>query len=92
MSAIEDGLNQPSMKQRLAGLEAERQVQEDRLSNTKAPSPVVVHPNLAEAYRRRVAELESLLDDPESRDEATAAIRSMIDDRGDAAGRRWRFA
>jgi len=38
-----------------------------------------VHPNLAEAYRRRVSELESLLEEPELRDEAMEAIRSMID-------------
>jgi hypothetical protein len=32
---------------------------------TQDPAPVMVHPNLAELYRRRVAELEQLLLDPE---------------------------
>ena len=79
MSAIEDGLYQPSMKQRLADLEGEKRVLEGRLSEVDQPSPVYVHPNLAEAYRRRVAELEGLLEEPELRDEAMQAIRSMIE-------------
>ncbi|MCU4179696.1 recombinase family protein [Bosea sp. BH3] len=79
MSAIEDGLYQPSMKLRLAELEDEKRLLTARLSEAWEPSPVLVHPNLAEAYRRRVAELESLLNDPELRDEAIEAIRSMIE-------------
>ncbi|KRE16788.1 hypothetical protein ASE66_09245 [Bosea sp. Root483D1] len=79
MSAIEEGLYQPSMKQRLADLEEEKRLLNARLSDAREPSPVRVHPNLAEAYRRRVAELESLVDDPELRDEAMEAIRSMIE-------------
>ena len=35
--------------------------------------------HLAEAYRPRIVELESLLEDPELRDEAIEAIRSMIE-------------
>ena len=34
---------------------------------------------LGEAYRRRVGELASLLEDPDLRDEAMEAIRSMIE-------------
>lgn len=79
MAAIEDGLYQPSMKQRLADLEAEQRLLTVRLSEATGPSPVLVHPNLAEAYRRRVAELESLLEDADLRDEAIEAIRSMIE-------------
>ncbi|CAH1698312.1 hypothetical protein BOSEA1005_11365 [Hyphomicrobiales bacterium] len=79
MAAIEDGLYQPAMKQRLADLEDEKRLLNARLWDAKEPSPVLVHPNLAEAYRRRVAALESLLDDPDLRDEAMEAIRSMIE-------------
>ncbi|CAH1663415.1 hypothetical protein BOSEA31B_12542 [Hyphomicrobiales bacterium] len=67
------------MKQRLADLEDEKRLLNARLWDAKEPSPVLVHPNLAEAYRRRVAALESLLDDPDLRDEAMEAIRSMIE-------------
>ena len=79
MTAIEDGLYQPSMKQRLMELENEKRSLTARLSEAAGPTPVSVHPNLAEAYRRRVNELESLLQDPELRDEAMEAIRSMIE-------------
>ena len=79
MIAIEDGLYQPSMKQRLSDLESEKRLLNARLSETTGSAPVSVHPNLAEAYRRRVSELESLLEDPELRDEAMEAIRSMIE-------------
>ena len=50
-----------------------------RLSEAREPTPIRVHPHLSEAYRRRVAELESLLEDPELRDEAIKAIRLMIE-------------
>lgn len=78
MAAIEDGLYQPSMKQRLAELEREKRLLGADLSGPGVCPAVLVHPNLAEAYRRRVAELESLLEDPELRNEAIEAIRSMI--------------
>ena len=38
----------------------------------------MIHPNLAELYRRRVADLEQLLADPELGSEAMDLIRSMI--------------
>lgn len=79
MSAIGDGLHQPSMKWRLADLDGEKRLLNARLSDGKEPSPVRVHPNLAEAYRRRVSELEILLEDPELRDEAVEAIGSLIE-------------
>lgn len=79
MSAIGDGLHQPSMKWRLADLDGEKRLLNARLSDAKEPSPVRVHPNLAEAYRRRVSELKILLEDPELRDEAMEAIGSMIE-------------
>ncbi|MGN6099331.1 MAG: hypothetical protein ACTHP8_24240 [Bosea sp. (in: a-proteobacteria)] len=79
MVAIEDGLCRPAMKQRLADVEDEKRLPSARLSDTKEPSPVLVRPNLAEAYCRRVADLESLLDDPDLRDEELEAIRSVIE-------------
>jgi DNA invertase Pin-like site-specific DNA recombinase len=79
MAAIEDGLYQPSMKQRLADLEAEQRSLTARLSEGTGPSPVLVHPNLAEAYRRRVGELECLLEDPELRDEAMEASKRALE-------------
>ena len=79
MRAIEDGLYQPSMKARLAELEAEKAdllSQKDTVSNIPNIS---VHPNLAGLYSKKVEELESLLDEAEHRDEAMELIRSLID-------------
>ena len=44
------------------------------------PSVPVLHPNLAVLYRRKVAELTSVLGHPQDRDEADTIIRSLIDD------------
>jgi hypothetical protein len=38
-----------------------------------------LHPNLADLYRRKVAELHTALNDPAARDEATTILRSLID-------------
>lgn len=37
-----------------------------------------MHPGIADIYRRRVARLAETLDDPETRLEAAAAIRSIV--------------
>ncbi len=38
-----------------------------------------IHPNLAELYRRKVAELRTSLEHPECRDGAITILRSLID-------------
>lgn len=43
-----------------------------------APSPVRLHPNLSEMYRRKVAALAETLADPEIRTPALETIRSLI--------------
>jgi site-specific DNA recombinase len=80
MEAVENGLYAPSMNDRLRALEAERNALQRLSEAAEAPSPVVVHPNLAELYRRRVAELEQLLADPELGSEAMDLIRAMVTD------------
>ncbi len=39
----------------------------------------ILHPNLAELYRRKVAELRTSLEHPECRDGAITILRSLID-------------
>ena len=77
--AIEDGLYEPAMKARLVELKEER----DRLkTETRAFDPaaldVLMHPQLAEGYRRRIERLERLLEGSEQ-DEAREIVRSMIE-------------
>ena len=76
--AIEDGLYQPSMKDRMAALEAEKAQITAELATRPDTTPVTLHPNLPVMYRLKVEELERLLADAELGAEAMAAIRSTI--------------
>lgn len=77
MTAIEDGLYQPAMKARMAELGRQKAEIEARLALVP-PTVPDVHPGIADTYRRRVARLAETLDDPETRLEAAAAIRSIV--------------
>ena len=91
MRAIEDGLYESSMKERLKCLQNERLALEVDLGETaEAEFTILSHPNLPELYRRKVEQLEAILEGPD-RAEAMDLIRSMIDrvelrPRGEAKG------
>jgi acyl-CoA dehydrogenase len=79
MQAIEDGLYDTAMKERMRELRAERIALGTEPEGTFAPElDVLIHPRLPDLYRRKVAELERVLDGPD-REEAMELIRSMID-------------
>jgi site-specific DNA recombinase len=77
--AIEDGLYQPSMKARMAELEAEKAALEEQLATAPELPKVRLHPNLAGMYRQNVAALEQALADPEIKAEAAQIVRSQIE-------------
>jgi site-specific DNA recombinase len=78
--AIEDGMyHQPSMKARMADLEAEKAALEQRLASTPEPPKIRLHPNLPGLYREKVAALEQALADPAIKAAAAEVIRSHID-------------
>jgi site-specific DNA recombinase len=77
MAAIEDGMYQPSMKARMAELEQQKAAIEARLREAPPDLPDMI-PNVAEIYRAKVQHLTEALADPEAREEAAAAIRSLI--------------
>ncbi len=77
IAAIEDGLYQPAMKTRMAELESQKAEISARLEGSE-PRPLDVNPNVAEVYRRKVARLSNALSDPQTNQEAAAAIRSLI--------------
>jgi DNA repair exonuclease SbcCD ATPase subunit len=79
MRAIEVGLYQPSMKARLTELEDKRASVLAQQARSNAIPNISVHPNLAAVYRKRVEELESLLEDTEHKDQAMELIRSLLD-------------
>ena len=67
-----------ALKDELRALEARRTELEASRAQAKAPKPLL-HPNVAELYRRKVAELQAALQDPQDREEAFELIRGLID-------------
>ena len=79
MRAIEDGLYDSAMKERIFMLKSER----DALlaipeQSAEEELVILAHPNLPALYRRKVQQLEQVLEGPD-RDEAMELIRSMIE-------------
>ena len=77
ISAIEDGMYQPSMKARMDDLERQKAEINARLSQAPANVPDV-HPNIATNYSRNVARFAEALDDPDGGQQAAEALRSLI--------------
>jgi hypothetical protein len=78
VDAISCGLRAPSLQQTLDDLEKRRAELTKQLAEAPAPLPRL-HPNLAEVYRRKVAELGAALRDPAHGTEALTILRSLID-------------
>jgi DNA invertase Pin-like site-specific DNA recombinase len=79
MRAIEDGLYEPSMKERLKALQAEKaSLIEANESVGEGELKILTHPNISEIYRRKVEALESVLTGPDA-SQAMDLIRSMIE-------------
>jgi DNA invertase Pin-like site-specific DNA recombinase len=80
LAAIEQGVVTATTKERLLELESRRDALKAQLAYTRQrPTMPRLHPNLAEVYRRKVADLEVALNVPEDRPEAHAALRRLID-------------
>ena len=78
VDAIADGLRAAGLQQRLDDLESRKAVLQARIAGP-APPPVRLHPNLAQLYREKVANLHAALADPELRAEALELIRGLIE-------------
>ena len=63
----------------LKALEGRKRELEHSIKSTHEEATVEVHPNMAELYRKKVIELQSLLTDETTRHQAMDIIRSMID-------------
>ncbi len=75
---IAEGLRTLGLKERLEEMEG-RVAELDAILSEPPPSPVRLHPNLADTYRRKVTELSTDLEDPEIRTPALEAIRYLIE-------------
>ena len=78
MAAIEDGMYQPSMKDRMAVLEGEKRKLDAFLALSPEPPALRLHPSLSEVYRTRIRNLSSALQDPCLKTEASEALRGLI--------------
>ncbi len=78
LDAVEQGRKSDALFDRLEKLENRQKELKARLATAPADTPDI-HPNLAEAYRRKVERLAEALNAPEERDEARDAIRSLIE-------------
>ncbi len=79
IQAIKDGIPALTLKDELMTLE-ERKVQLERDVKQTPKSVPRLHPNLAELYRSKVANLTDALNEDGTRAEASEAIRALIDE------------
>jgi site-specific DNA recombinase len=77
VEAVKAGLFAPAMKDEMAGLE-DRKARLVELTRDQVEEPPMLHPGLAEVYRRKVAKLTEALNKEELRPEAAEMLRSMI--------------
>ncbi|MFZ2137520.1 MAG: recombinase family protein, partial [Xanthobacteraceae bacterium] len=78
VDAIADGVSARTLKEELMTLEARQDELRGLLARPEPDRPFI-HPNLAEAYRRKVAALHEALAEEASRLEAMELIRSLVD-------------
>ncbi len=79
ISAVKQGMLHASMQDALTELEGRKALREREIAATPDPPPVI-HPNLAELYRRKVDRLHECLNAEETRGEAAEALRSIVDE------------
>ena len=79
MAAIEDGMYQSAMKDRMEELERQKAAVLARMEQTPEDVPDI-HPNIAEIYKAKVTQLSEALADPELRDQAAEAFRALVDE------------
>ena len=78
LAAIEDGMYQPSMKDRMVELEAEKATLQRSLEHSPEPLTLRLHPSLSDLYRSKIRNLASALQEPGLKMEATEALRGLI--------------
>jgi hypothetical protein len=78
LAAIEDGMYQPSMKDRMAELEGEKVTLTCFLAESPEPPALRLHPSLSDLYRTKIRNLSSALQDPGLKMEATEALRGLV--------------
>lgn len=78
IQAICDGVPGIQAKDSMTELEAQRTEIETKLANIDTPAPLM-HPNMADYYRKQVSKLRDALNEPDNRTEAADLLRTLID-------------
>ena len=77
IQAILDGVPGSAVKEKMGRLEARKEELTDQLARAERPPPLL-HPSLAQVYRKRISSLSEALGRPDTRAEAAEAIRSLV--------------
>jgi site-specific DNA recombinase len=77
VDALAAGVNADTVKDRITALEVRKAVLAKELSKP-TPDPIRIHPSMARLYAEKVADLETALNDPAIKPEASEVLRSMI--------------
>jgi site-specific DNA recombinase len=75
---VMEGVAPSVVKDELNANAARREQLEAQLAATEEPPPLL-HPEMARIYRTKVTQLAKALQDPDSRSEATEALRGLVD-------------
>ena len=78
VDAIADGVSARTRKDELLALEARQDELEAAIATARDPQPLL-HPGMAEAYRRRVAELHAALQHDAGDPELIDTVRSLVE-------------
>jgi len=79
IDAIIAGIPAEQVKDRMLALDARRIELERKLAREAAPSPIRIHPTMAETYREKITTLIDQLQRPDGMLEAKEALRGLID-------------
>jgi site-specific DNA recombinase len=78
IEAIAEGIRAPGLQAKLDELEQRKAAVEAELAAAPPPAPRL-HPNPAEVYRRKVADLQTALAEPATQTEALEILRGLIE-------------
>lgn len=78
IQAILDGVLGAQLKDKIGGLEARKAELTELLANAEEPQPLL-HPNMAETYRQRIAALYESLQSEDGKAEAAELFRTLVD-------------
>jgi site-specific DNA recombinase len=78
IQAILDGVPGAQLKDKIGALEARKVELNDLLANAEEPPPLL-HPNMAEIYRQRIAALYESLQSEDDTAEAAEVFRTLVD-------------